>query len=42
MSAINQSDAGRAEIEVDSLCIDGLTNESCAPVDGPLTEIAAS
>jgi hypothetical protein len=42
MSVINQSNAVHIEIEADSWCTDGLLNERCAAVDGPVTEVGAA
>lgn len=42
MSVINQSNGVHTEVEADSWCVDGLFKESCAAVDGPLTEVVAS
>lgn len=41
ISVINQSNGVDTEVEADSWCLDGLFNETCAAVDGPLTEVVA-
>jgi hypothetical protein len=42
MSVINQINGVDTEIDADSWCTNGLLNESCAAVDGPVTEVVAA
>lgn len=41
MSVVNQSNGVGTEVQADSWCTDGLLNESCAAVDGPVPEVVA-
>lgn len=41
MFVVNQSNGIGTEVQADSWCTDGLLSESCAAVDGPVTEVVA-